>query len=129
MQFISRRLARVWLFMAAATALAAEPADNPTLIVKPEAFSTLDHPHCSHCFLEAGRRKQDLRSDDRVLGWVQVEMDGYVNDGVIPLRFFLNSYRVLSDSWGVFVHDADAGFARGFAAEGGPFRFHGWRNG
>ena len=60
---------------------------------------------------------------------MQVQTDGYVNDGVIPIRFFLNTYRVLSDSWGVFVYDPDAGFARGFDPAGGPFQFHGWRNG
>src|SRR5262249_7288105 len=31
--------------------------------------------------------------------------------------------------WGVFVYDPDAGFARGFAPQGGTLRFHGWRNG
>src|SRR5262249_15278426 len=33
------------------------------------------------------------------------------------------------DGWGVFVHDPDAGYARGFFPEGQTFRFHGWRNG
>jgi hypothetical protein len=45
------------------------------------------------------------------------------------LRFFLNTYRILDDGWGLFVYDPDGGFARGFAPGGGPFRFHGWRNG
>src|SRR5262249_43487141 len=58
-----------------------------------------------------------------------VQTDGYINDGAIPLRFFLNTYRILDDGWGLFVYDPDAGFARGFAPGGGPFRFHGWRNG
>jgi hypothetical protein len=70
-----------------------------------------------------------LRPDDRVLCWIQVATDGYINDGAIPIRFFLNTYRVLDDGWGQFVHDPDAGFARGLAPDGGPFRFHGWRNG
>jgi hypothetical protein len=117
------------LILAAGTALADEPAKEPTLIARPEAFPTLDHPHCSHCFLEADRRKVELRASDRVLSWIQVFNDVYVNDGVIPIRFFLNTHRVLMDSWGVFVYDPDAGFARGFAPEEGPFRFHGWRNG
>ena len=39
---------------------------------------------------------------------------GYSDGGAIPFRFFLNPYRVISDSYGVFVYDPDAGFARGF---------------
>jgi hypothetical protein len=98
------------------------------LIAKPDAFKTLSHPDCSHCLIEANRRKEDLRADDRVLCWRQVHCDGYTNDGAIPLRFFLNAYRVLSDGWGVFVHDPDAGYARGFRPEG-DYSFYGWRNG
>jgi hypothetical protein len=119
----------LFLLLAAGPALAAEPPREPALIVKPEAFQTLLHPNCSHCLVEANRRKKELRADDRVLCWIQVDTDGYINDGAIPLRFFLNTYRVLSDGWGVFVYDPDAGFARGFSPAGGPFRFHGWRNG
>jgi hypothetical protein len=117
------------LLRPAGTTLADEPPNEPSVIAKPEVFPTLDHPHCSHCFVEASRRKQELRADDRVLCWTQVFNDVYINDGVIPIRFFLNTYRVLMDTWGVFVYDPDAGFARGFAPDDGPFRFHGWRNG
>src|SRR5215468_5205865 len=117
------------LFLSISNACTAESPNEPGLIAKPDAFQTLVHPNCSHCFIEANRRKQELRADDRVLCWMQVQADGYINDGVIPLRFFLNSYRVLSDGWGVFVHDPDAGFARGFFPEGQTFEFHGWRNG
>ncbi|HVA49678.1 MAG TPA: DUF3179 domain-containing (seleno)protein [Pirellulales bacterium] len=106
-----------------------EPAQAPDVIARPDAFETLIHPNCSHCRVEANRRQAALRDDDRVLCWVQVQTDNYVNDGVIPIRFFLNAYRVLSDSWGIFVHDPDAGFARGFAPDDGPFRFYGWRKG
>jgi hypothetical protein len=112
----------------AATALAAGPADEPTLIANPSAFQTLSHPNCSHCLVEAKRRGDELRADDRALCWVQVQTDDYINDGAIPLRFFLNTYRVLSDGWGVFVYDPDAGFARGFRPEG-SYSFYGWRNG
>jgi hypothetical protein len=65
-----------------------------------------------------------LRDDDRVLCWIR----GYSDGGAIPIRFFLNSFRVISDSYGVFVYDPDAGFARGFAPSY-DFKFHGWRNG
>jgi hypothetical protein len=37
-------------------------------------------------------------------------------------------YRVISDSYGVFVYDADADFVRGWPASY-DYRFHGWRNG
>jgi hypothetical protein len=119
----------IMLSLAATAAWAAEPSKEPPVIAKPGAFETLVHPNCSHCLVEAKRRKDELRSDDRVLCWIQVQTDGYINDGAIPLRFFLNTYRILDDGWGLFVYDPDAGFARGFAPGGGPFRFHGWRNG
>jgi hypothetical protein len=119
----------VGVLLAAGTALAAGPGQGPTLVVKPEAFKSLDHPDCSHCVVEADRRKVELRDDDRVLCWRQIFENGYTNDGAIPLRFFLNKpYRILNDGWGVFVYDPDAGYARGFRPEG-VFRFHGWRNG
>jgi hypothetical protein len=119
----------LFLILSATAAWAAEPPKEPSVIAKPGAFETLFHPNCSHCIVEAKRRKDELRSDDRVLCWLQVQADGYINDGAIPLRFFLNTYRILDDGWGLFVYDPDAGFARGFAPGGGPFRFHGWRNG
>ena len=117
------------LVLAASAAWGAEPVPEPLLIPKPEAFESILHPACSHCFIEGKRRGNELRSDDPVLCWLQVQADGYVNDGAIPLRFFLNAHRILDDGWGLFVYDPDAGFARGFAPGGGPYRFHGWRNG
>jgi hypothetical protein len=115
--------------LAAGVSRASDARPLPLLVANPQAFETLFHPNCSHCKIENLRRKGELRSDDRVLCWLQVQADGYVNDGAIPMRFFLNKFRVLTDGWGVFVHDADAGFARGFVPDGQPFRFHGWRNG
>jgi hypothetical protein len=124
-----RRALTLVLVLIAGGAGAADPPREPPVVAKPDAFETLVHPNCSHCVIEATRRKADLRPDDRVLCWMQVQTDGYVNDGAIPLRFFLNTYRILDDGWGLFVYDPDAGFARGFAPGGGPWRFHGWRNG
>ena len=70
-------------------------ADKPgRLISLPKAFKTLVNPDCSHCRIEAGRRASELRDNDRVLCWIR----GYSDGGAIPLRFFLNSYRVISDS-------------------------------
>src|SRR5437868_5908263 len=99
-------------------------ADEPSFIAKPAAFPTLVNPACSHCRDEAKRRALELKADDRVLCWIR----GYSDGGAIPIRFFLNPYRVISDSYGVFVYDPDAGFARGFAPSF-EFGFHGWRNG
>jgi hypothetical protein len=114
--------------LAAVAVGARQPAKEPIVIAKPGAFKTLVSPDCSHCRTEGLRRKGELRADDRVLCFRQVFNDGYTNDGAIPLRFFLNKYRVLSDSWGVFVYDPDAGYARGFRPEG-RYSFYGWRNG
>jgi hypothetical protein len=112
-----------YLLLLASLLAAAEPA-APPLIVKPDAFPTLVNPKCSHCRDEAKRRAGELKDDDRVLCWIR----GYSDGGAIPFRFFLNPYRVISDTYGVFVYDPDAGFARGFAPSL-DFRFHGWRNG
>jgi hypothetical protein len=104
--------------------LLAEEPSSPPLIVKPDAFPTLVNPKCSHCRDEAKRRANELRAEDRVLCWIR----GYSDGGAIPLRFFLNPYRVISDTYGVFVYDPDAGYARGFAPSL-DFTFYGWRNG
>jgi hypothetical protein len=102
---------------------AAAPGKNQQLF-RPDAFQTLVNPNCSHCVDEAKRRARDLRADDRVLAWIRGKYDG----GAIPMRFFLAPYRVISDTYGVFVYDADAGFVRGFEPSL-DFTFHGWRNG
>lgn len=99
-------------------------ADEPPVVAKPGAFKTLVNPPCSHCRDEAKRRAADLTPGDRVLAWTR----GYSDGGAIPARFFLSPYRVISDSYGVFVYDPDAGFSRGFAPSY-DFRFYGWRNG
>src|SRR6185437_217945 len=93
-------------------------------LFKPELFETLVNPNCSHCVDEARRRASELRGDDRVLAWTRGKYEG----GAIPWRFFLVPYRVISDTYGVFVYDADAGFVRGYEPSL-DFRFHGWRNG
>jgi hypothetical protein len=81
-----RRTLFLILCLAAPAAWAAEPPKEPPLIAKPDAFETLVHPNCSHCLVEAKRRKDELRSDDCVLCWIQVQTDGYINDGAVPLR-------------------------------------------
>lgn len=97
---------------------------NLSLLEKPDAFETLINPNCSHCVDEARRRGGELKPTERVLSWIRGKYDG----GAIPLRFFLSRYRVISDTYGVFVYDPDAGFVRGFEPSL-DFKFHGWRNG
>ena len=106
--------------------LAAGPADGgePKTLFLPEMFETLVNPACSHCVDESRRKAGALRVDDRVLSWVRGKYDG----GAIPYRWFLVPYRVISDTYGVFVYDADADFVRGYPASL-DYRFHGWRNG
>jgi hypothetical protein len=116
-------LASALLFMAS-TSGAQQPVAQSRVIARPDAFQTLVNPACSHCVDESKRRSKELRPGDRVLAWIR----GYSEGGAIPIRFFLNTYRVISDSYGVFVYDPDAGYARGFAPSY-EFRFHGWRNG
>src|SRR5271165_3445036 len=96
-------------WMCACLALGQAPKD--TVFGNPEAQKTLVNPNCSHCVDEAKRRAGELKPEDRVLAWTR----GYSDGGAIPIRFFLNTYRVISDSYGVFVFDPEAGYARGFA--------------
>jgi hypothetical protein len=107
--------------------LVAAEKSSPTkdhTISMPDHFKTLVNPPCSYCNEEAARRSKELRDDDRVLAWIRGVHDG----GAVPFRFFLVPYRVISDSYGVWVYDADAGFVRGFEPSF-DFTFHGWRNG
>lgn len=119
-----RFVACLILLSFATTARCDELARVLLLIEKPDAFPTLVNPNCSHCRDEATLRAGDLRPHDRVLCWIR----GYSNGGAIPHRFFLNKWRVISDSYGVFVYDSDGGYVRGYAPSY-EFTFHGWRNG
>jgi hypothetical protein len=123
--FITRPVALLAAALAGAPVWAAgDPPPAAPVLARPAAFETLVNPACSHCRDEARRRSQDLKPGDPVLAWTR----GYSDGGVIPIRFFLAGHRVISDSYGVFVYDPDAGFVRGFAPSY-DFRFHGWRNG
>src|SRR5204863_3656385 len=93
-------------------------------LYKPEFFQTLVDPDCSHCRDEAKRAAGQLRDDDRVLAWIRGDYTG----GAIPYRWFLVPYRVIADTYGVFVYDPDADFVRAWPASL-EFRFLGWRNG
>lgn len=99
-------------------------AEEPPLFARPDLFETLVNPSCSHCIDEAKRRASELTTDDLVLSWIRGKYDG----GAIPHRFFLVPYRVISDTYGVFVFDPDAGFSRGYEPSL-EFTFYGYRNG
>lgn len=123
--FLTCAVALISLSATAKAAAADEPkTERVKQFFKPELFETLVNPNCSHCVDEAKRRASELRGDDRVLAWTRGKYEG----GAIPWRFFLVPYRVISDTYGVFVYDADAGFVRGYEPSL-DFRFHGWRNG
>jgi len=106
--------------------LASGPGDDhePEVVFRPGLFETLVNPACSHCIDESRRKAGALRDDDRALAWIRGKYDG----GAIPYRWFLVPYRVISDTYGVFVYDADADFVRGYPASL-DYRFQGWRNG
>ncbi len=106
--------------------LGSEPSetDKPKTDFRPDLFRTLVNPACSHCIDESRSQAGALQNDDRVLCWIRGKYEG----GAIPYRWFLVPYRVISDTYGVFVYDADAGFVRGYPASL-DYRFHGWRNG
>ncbi len=99
-------------------------SDEPKSVYLPQMFETLINPACSHCIDESRRKSGELQDGDRVLAWIRGKYDG----GAIPYRWFLVPYRVISDTYGVFVYDADAGYVRGYPASL-DYRFHGWRNG
>ncbi len=122
---LCRRQGFVWGgWVLAAIQLVAARGAEPVLIASPDAFQTLVNPDCSHCVDESRARAADLRDDDPVLAWVRGKYEG----GAIPIRFFLNPFRVISDTYGVFVFDPDAGFSRGYEPSL-EFSFYGWRNG
>lgn len=117
---------RIHLLLGPIALISLTAADEPPggVVRKPDALKTLVNPDCSHCKDEAKRRASDLREDDRVLCWIRGKYEG----GAIPLRFYLSPFRVISDTYGVFIYDAEAGFVRGFEPSL-DFTFYGWRHG
>jgi hypothetical protein len=98
--------------------------DKSNLLPRPDLFETLVNPNCSHLEDEVKRRPNDLKPEERVLAWIR----GYSEGGGIPHRLFFSKYPVISDTYGVFICDPDAGFTQAFEPSL-DFKFHGWRNG
>ena len=67
---MNKRVIALALLLACAQ-LYAQPAAQPPLVVKPDAFETLVNPACSHCIDESKRRSAELRDNDRVLAWTR----------------------------------------------------------
>src|SRR4029077_15065602 len=99
-------------FLLAAPAAGPAESDEPKSSFRPEMFETLVNPACSHCIDESRRKAGELRDDDRVMAWIRGKDDG----GAIPYRCFLFPYRVISDTFCVFVYAACSGFLRGYPA-------------
>ena len=116
------RLAPLALFFGASDRIFAE--NKSPLVARPDLFQTLVNPNCSHLVDEVKRRPNDLKPEERVLAWIR----GYSEGGGIPHRLFFSKYPVISDTYGVFVCDPDAGFTTAFEPSL-DFTFHGWRNG
>ena len=121
-------LCRVSVFGSLAVALSGGPGlraeEKTTLLPRPDLFETLVNPNCSHLVDEVQRRPNDLMPEERVLAWIR----GYSEGGGIPHRLFFSKYPVISDTYGVFICDPDAGFTQAFEPSL-EFTFHGWRNG
>ena len=62
-----RRTLFLMLLLVGAASRAAEAAEEPTVVAKPDAFKTLLSPDCSHCLVEANRRKEELRAENAQL--------------------------------------------------------------
>jgi hypothetical protein len=85
-------------------------------------FRSLTEPPCSYCSTQ--NRKGLVRPNDRVVAWLR----GAHNGGAIPMRHFLAGPRVINDTYGLFLFDADGGYVSAFAKDYG-YEFHGWRKG
>lgn len=100
----------------------AVPAAAQDWLVKPGHFPQLTEPPCSYCITE--HRKGRIAGDDRVIAWIR----GVHNGGAFPLKLFLSGTRIVNDTYGLFMHDADGGYVSVFPKDYG-YTFHGWRRG
>jgi hypothetical protein len=83
----------------------------------------LVEPACSRVAIQD--RKRLVRADDRVVAWIRTGQNG---GGAIPIRLLLTVPRVLDDSYGLFLYDADGGYVGAYRRNHG-FEFHGYRRG
>jgi hypothetical protein len=107
------------ILAALALALAQQGGD---VVTAPDRFAPLTEPPCS--YVSTQHRKDLVREDDAVVAWIR----GAHNGGAIPLRHFLAAPRVINDTYGLFLYDADGGYVSVFPKDYG-YRFHGWRRG
>jgi hypothetical protein len=65
-----------------------------------------------------------VKPDDRVVAWLRAAHNG----GAIPIRLFLAAPRVINDTYGLFLYDADGDYVSAFPKDYG-YEFYGWRGG
>lgn len=92
------------------------------VIAAPGRYQPLTEPPCSYCSTQ--NRKRLVAADEPVIAWIR----GRHNGGAIPLRHFLAGPRVVNDTYGLFLYDADGGYVSVFPKDYG-YEFHGWRRG
>jgi hypothetical protein len=85
-------------------------------------FRQLTEPPCSYC--STHDRKGIVAGDDRVSAWLRARQQG----GAIPVRQSLAVPRVINDTYGLFVYDADGDYGSAFEEDYGD-ETHGWRRG
>jgi hypothetical protein len=112
--------------LAGTAAIAQDPAVEPEILgdvcARPGLFQQLTEPPCSYCSTQD--RKGLIAADDRVIAWLRARHQG----GAIPLRHFLADPRVINDTYGLFLYDADGDYVSAFEKDYG-YEFHGWRRG
>lgn len=79
----------------------------------PRIVEPLTEPACSYCIEQ--NEKGFIRSNDAVLAWTR----GAHNGGAFPLRYFLNKYRVLNDTYGLFMYDPENDFIAAYQKDYG----------
>jgi hypothetical protein len=120
-RFALKKNLALGLIMSVAAAGAASETSGE-ILARPGRFVSLTEPPCSYCSTQD--RKNLVKPDDRVVAWLR----GDHNGGAIPLRHFLAAPRVINDTYGLFLYDADGRYVSAFTKDYG-YEFHGWRKG
>lgn len=64
-----------------------------------KVFKPLTEPPCTYCIEQ--HEKGLINGNDPVLAWTRAAHNG----GAFPLRYFINKYRVINDTYGLFFYD------------------------
>lgn len=79
----------------------------------PRIFEPLTEPPCSYCIEQ--HEKGLIDASDSVLAWIR----GAHNGGAFPLKYFLNKYRVVNDTYGLFMYDPKENFIAAYQKDYG----------